>query len=312
MPRFAVIFRLVLAACFIISNLLPAAVIFARPALQTEEPPPATTSTPEATASAQPPLETETATPAPVETDTATVPPPDTSTPPATDTPLSPATDTPTPTATDQPLPETETPTPGPTDTVSVTETPTLTPTEVLTATPTVTPTATLTPTLSPEPVALDLVMAVNPAFVTAGELVTVTLTLSNPGQIPSQNLTISSTLPAELGYDTPLGAVIPGFNPLARLLTWQIPPELAAQPLLTLGYVGRIAADAPANALSLTAEISQPPLVGATSAQASLIILARPTPTPTATLFPVGPPATIQLGVEAGPGERAGNQRKR
>lgn len=199
-----------------------------RPAYQTEEPP--ATPTTEATTT-ETPVPTDTPTPPPA--DTATALPTDTDTPPATATTVSPATDTPTPTDTTQPLPETETPTPEPTATVEVTETPTLTPTVVLTLTPTLTPTATLT------------------------------LTLSNPGQIPVENLVISSTLPAELSYDAALGAVTPGFNPLARLLTWSIPLELAAQPALTVGFVGRVAGDAPASALSLAAEISPAPTTG-------------------------------------------------
>lgn len=229
-----------------------------RPAYQTEEPP--ATPTTEATTT-ETPVPTDTPTPPPA--DTATALPTDTDTPPATATTVSPATDTPTPTDTTQPLPETETPTPEPTATVEVTETPTLTPTVVLTLTPALTPTATLTPTVSPEPVNLGLAMAVEPPFVTAGDPVTVTLTLSNPGQIPVENLVISSTLPAELSYDAALGAVTPGFNPLARLLTWSIPLELAAQPALTVGFVGRVAGDAPASALSLAAEISPAPTTG-------------------------------------------------
>ncbi|MCK6630235.1 MAG: PKD domain-containing protein [Anaerolineae bacterium] len=273
-----------------------------RPAYQTEEPatPPPTA---EATATSMP---TDTPTPPPAETATAL--PTDTDTPPATETTVSPATATPTPTNTTQPLPETETSTPEPTATVAVTETPTLTPTAVLTLTPTLTPTAILTPTVSPEPTNLDLAMAVEPPFVTAGEQVTVTLTLSNPAQISVENLVISSTLPAELSYDTPLDALSPGFNPIARLLTWQLPPELTAQPTLTVGFVGRVAPNAPVSALNLSAEL-QP---SSRQAQTSLVILAAPTPTPTATPFPVGPPATIQLGVEAGPGERDGDQRRR
>lgn len=224
------------------------------------------------------------------------MPPTDTSVPPVTETPVSPATDTPQPTDTSQPLPETETLTPGPTETVLVTETPPLTPTAVITLTPTLTPTATLTPTIRPAPANLSLSMAVEPAFVTAGELVTVTLTLSLPtvaGQIPVETLTLSSTLPAELSYDTPMGAVSPGFNPIARLLTWQLPPELTAQPSLTVGFVGRIAPEAPASAVNLVAELGPP----AVQAQASLIIIAPTVVTPTP--VPAGPPARIQLGIE-------------
>ena len=315
MPRFERLIRLVIVVSILLSSLptpTVSAISAGRPLAQTEEPTPTETPPVEATPTDTPPASD---TPVPSATDTgqptatSVVTPTETIAAPATDIPTlqpSPVTETPTP-------PVTVTATPTLTPTVPLTATPTLTATVPVTATPTLTATATTTPsaTLTPT-LTLSLTMQVNPAAVNPGELVTVTLTLSNPGQIRVDNLTISSTLPAGLSYDAPLGSVVPGYNPLLQLLTWPIPADLSSQAVLVLGYVGRVAATPPASPLNLVAEISQPPVTGLAQVQTSLVILAAPTPTPTATPFPVGPPATIQLGVEAGPGEREGDQRRR
>ena len=153
----------------------------------------------------------------------------------------------------------------------------------------------------------LGLAMQIEPAFVEPGDLVTVTLTLSNPASIAVDNVSISSTLPLDIGYDTPLGPVIPGYNPLLRLLRWDI-TQLAPQEEMRLGFVGQINAAAQANALSLVAEAIADQSGGSSEAQASLIIIqppsATPTPTPTpqpqATADPPGPPAQVQLGLKS------------
>ncbi len=316
MPGIELVVRLLVVGSILMSS-LPPAFISASPARQprsqTEEPSPTPTDTPPAGATATvSPTDTSTSLPSaqpPSGTETPTLLPTDTSVPTSTETVTPPAspqppsgTDTPTPTTT-QPPSSTDTPTVLPTETTPATATPTLTPTADLTLTPTLTPTAvlTLTPTLTPTltlgPVNLSLTLTADPAFVQLGDFVTVTLTLSNPDQIQVENLTISSTLPAGLSYDQPLGAVVPGFNPILQLLTWQIPPELISQPSLTFGYVGRVAPDALASALSLAAEISQPVVAGISQAQTSLIILAPVVVTPTP--VPVGPPAYLQLGVQ-------------
>jgi hypothetical protein len=118
-----------------------------------------------------------------------------------------------------------------------------------------VTPTATVTP--DPIPLDLSLAVQVEPPFLNPGALMTVTVIVSNPARIPVDDLIISATLPADIGYDMPLGPVTPGYNPLLRLLTWQI-PQLAAQEQLSLGYVGRVAGTARAGALILVTEINR------------------------------------------------------
>ncbi len=274
--------RLVIIGSLLLTSLPPAALAgpARQPQAQTEEPtvpptePPTAEPTVEATAEATEPPTAEA-------TEEPTVPP----TEPATVEPTAEATEPPTAEPTEPALPATDTPTPLPT------ETPTLTPTAVLTLTPT------LTPTSIPEPLNLGLSMAAEPAFVSPGDLVTVTLTLSNPGLLAVENLVISSTLPAGLGYDTPLGAAAPSFNPILHLLTWQVPAELTGQAGLDLGYVGRVAADAPAGVLNLVAEISQPAVAEPGLAQAVLLIAAPATATPTPVV--AGPPAEVQLGIE-------------
>jgi hypothetical protein len=99
------------------------------------------------------------------------------------------------------------------------------------------------------------------------------------------------------------------------QLLTWNVPVDWAGQNSLTVGYVAQVTADMPPGTLSLIAEAAllraEPPGPSLASAQATLIINPK-VATPTATPFPVGPPARIELGVEHGPGERDGEQRRR
>ena len=254
--------------------------------------------TPTATATLTPtvaltPTATPTLTPTQVVTHAPT--PTMTPTPALTVTQVATATSTPTPTAT--PV-ITITPTLTPTATPVLTVTPVLTPTATPTITPTVIPTITITPT--PEVINLGLTMQVDPAFVNPGEQVTVTLTLSNPAQVRLESLIISNTLPVALNYETPLGAVAPGYNPLLNLLRWRLPPDLSSQARLTLGYVGRAAVTAPPSALSLVADLEGPGLPNPVWAQAALIITQPPpTPTPEPTPEPVGPPARLQLGIK-------------
>ncbi|MEW5957247.1 MAG: hypothetical protein AB1801_05965, partial [Chloroflexota bacterium] len=244
----------------------------------------------------------ETATPAPTEEPATATPSPTDE--PATATPAptdEPATATPAPseepaTATVVPTGEPATPTP--------TETATPSPTLPATATATLTPTVTATVTPTVTPVQVGLTMQADPAFVQPGDLVTVTLTLSNAVQLAAGPLLISATLPVELSYDSPVGPVAPGYNPLLNLLTWSIPPELAGQATLGLGFMARVTPGAAARALNLTAEVSGLALAGPVTAQAGLIIspAAALTPTPAArpTAIQAGPPASIQLAVKA------------
>ena len=192
-------------------------------------------------------------------------------------TPTAPATLTPTLTATTTPLLT-------PTLTVTPTATATLTPT--VTVTPTAT--ATLTPTVSPGQ--LDLTMAIEPAFVTAGDFVTVTLSLSNAVQSKLDNLVISTTLPVEINYQTALGSPAPSYNPILRLLTWQIPPDMASQASSKVGFVAQISPDAPAAAVALKVEASSPSLRQPVSAQGSMIVIAPATPS----RVQAGPPAKL------------------
>jgi len=223
---------------------------------------------------------TETATPAATVTVTETASPTETATPPAVA-----ATATLTPTVAVTP---TATATLTPTATATATLTPTLPATIVPTAvvsptktprpTATVTPTVTITATREPTPMALDLALAVEPAYVPAGETVSVTLTLT---QSPGRALVLSSALPAGFGYERALGAVQPRYNPLLNFLTWQLP---AGSPTpVRVGYVARIGVGQPAQAISLAAEVTDSQSGEQRStAQASVVVVpAAPTPVP-------------------------------
>ncbi len=261
-------------------------------------PPGAVQAKPDRSAGYQEAAPTETATPVATETvaETPTGSPPAVS-PTETDTPVatdmgSTATLTPTATVTEVAATATLTPTVAVTPTVTSTQTSTATatlvppaspfptgvvsPTIIPTSTVPVTPTVTITATRKPTPMALDLTMAVEPAYVPAGETVSVTLTLT---QSPSQALVLSSTLPAGFGYERALGAIQPRYNPLLNLLTWPIPAE-ASTPV-AVGYVARIGVTQPAQAISLAAEVRD----GQSgerqgTAQASVVVVpAAPTP---------------------------------
>ena len=268
--------------------------------------------TEEVTEEAPSPGATETAPPATSEpAATATTP----VSPTATETVSATATVAPTLTATMTPAPSlTPTLTAEPSATVTATPTAGLTPTVTATATPTViltpTATATVTPTATatPAPVELHLHQAVNPAYVQPGGLVTVSLTLSNPGRVAVAQLVISATLPAALSYEMAVGPVTPGYNPMLRLLSWRIPAELAAQPSLRVGYVARIAAGTLPSALNLAAEITGGAAAPEPPARTGLIIVSLPTPAPSPvpavsepapTRVPAGPPAGVSVLVE-------------
>jgi PKD repeat protein len=149
--------------------------------------------------------------------------------------------------------------------------------------------------------------MQAEPAFVPAGQAITVTLTLSNPGQLTIDNLILSTTLPLDLlSYDSFFGPVIPTHDPTTNLLTFNLSTCQPANPPTcnpVLGYRGHISQTAPASALTLSAEILTPTVLSP-QAQTSLIIVPAPTPEPTPTPYPrvtpepPGPPATIQLAM--------------
>ena len=185
----------------------------------------------------------------------------------------------------------TETPLPAPTETatpiVTVTPTvmattpvtptamPTLTPTPVLTMTPTVTATLPVTPTLTPTPTPvpapnLGLTMSVNPPRIRPGERVTMTITLSNASQLPVDDLTISSTLPAGLSYETPLGPISPSYNPLLHLLRWPVSADLSGASSLSVGYVGRVDAALGPGKLNVRAGLDSPHLSPITPTQST------------------------------------------
>jgi hypothetical protein len=151
--------------------------------------------------------------------------------------------------------------------------------------------------------------MQAQPGFVLPGRPVTVTLTLSNPAQLPVDNLVISATLPAALSYETPLGQGQPTFNPLSRLLLWKIPLTQSHQTRRTMGFIGRIPDEVQASALNLTAAalrlgLEEPALA---TAQASLLVGQKPVPPPTrpSVKITAGPPAQVRVGVQAEPAEK-------
>jgi uncharacterized repeat protein (TIGR01451 family) len=193
-----------------------------------------------------------------------------------------------------------------PTPEATLTATPTLSPTLAPTQEPavTITPTTTVTPTTTPIVLDLSLSMQAEPAFVPAGQAITVTLTLSNPGQLAVDSLVISTTLlPDLLSYDSFFGPVIPTHDPTTNLLTFNLSTCNLSTCNPVLGYSGHIIATAPASALTLSAEILTPTVL-TPLAQTSFIIVPAPTPDPTPTPYPritpepAGPPATIQLAM--------------
>ena len=49
----------------------------------------------------------------------------------------------------------------------------------------------------------------------------------------------VSATLPVEVSYDHGVGVVPANYNPMSRLLRWQMPLTLSNQAELSFGYVG-------------------------------------------------------------------------
>ena len=146
-----------------------------------------------------------------------------------------------TPTATMIPtVPPTVTLTPTPTATATPTPALTVTPTPTLTPPPTFTPTPTPSPTPPPQP-SLSLAMTIEPATAAPGQVVSVTLVLSNTGTGPAQGLVLTDVLPAGLGY-VPDSAPGANYDPTANRLTWQV-RGLAAGQALTLSFAARVTA---------------------------------------------------------------------
>ncbi|MCP5009870.1 MAG: PKD domain-containing protein, partial [Aestuariibacter sp.] len=217
------------------------------------------------------PIETATMAPTATTTPTATVPVTMTVGPPA------PETATPSPSAT-LPVSPTATISPSPTLAPTLTATPTATPTPTATATATPVLTPTVIPTLTPT-LSLSLTMTTEPAFVPAGQPVTVTLTLSNPNQAELNGLQLQIPLTADLSYLNTISPTNPiNHNPLLNLLTWDIPASNDAAEI-KLSYVLQTASNATPNALYLTAKvINKQDILG--QANSSLIILPAVIPT--------------------------------
>ncbi len=160
------------------------------------------------------------------------------------------------------------------TETATVEATASITPTKTATLEATATITAaTPTQTATPIPLELKLRMNTTPAFVEAGQLVTVSVTLSNSNQAEMSGLQLQAPLPAGIIY-------LQGdlkHNPLLNLLVWDIPNSTEAE--IEISYQLQIAANSPASALNLGVEIVGSDQNVVAQSQSSLIITALPTP---------------------------------
>ncbi len=249
------------------------------------------------------PSETETATAAATATETAVAGPTETETaiatasavasetPVATETPVETGTPVETATPTDTAVaPATETATVEATTTATETvtataipsESPTATATETTTieATASITATETASPTPTGEiPLQLELTMETEPAFVTAGEVVTVSINLQNSNQADLEGLQLQALLPTEVVYLQALNGVELTHNPLLNMLIWNVPPGNQSE--VSLSYELQILANSPASALNLSVEIVNGSQSVVVQSQSSLIVAASATATP-------------------------------
>ena len=286
----------------------PATATATNPATSTPTQTPTATNTPTATApipATNTPTSTATTGAA---TATPTNSPPATQTPTNTPTPTTPAGTTNTPTAT-APIPATSTPTSTAT-VVAITATPTNSPaaTQTPTSTPTNTATNTATPTnpATPLPTTADLRISKSsgPNPVTAGQILTYTIVVTNVGPSTAQNVLIKDLLPAGVSFNG--SSLINVFNGANSNLSLTAGALTGTVGTLNVGGVvtilGRtlVSVNATGTTLLNTANVTttNDVLPANNAAQATTILITStptntPSPTPTKTPTPTPTPTS-------------------